>query len=272
MCSSDLANKALRRDVGARVRRLEGADDAAFTLDRAGRIVWESHPIARLAAGETAFEPRVEVLPADLLEPPHREAIRRRLTAWLDARLAADLAPLHRLAHAELAAAARGVAYQTLATLGAIPRARAATQIAALAKADRRALAALGVIVGQAAVYMPALDRPAPIELRALLWQVHRAMPIVPWPQLYPQGLPKAVGRTGAPDETLLAACGYLPAGPLFVRVSALERLAGTARQMEKAGPIVATAELAQLVGAARSEEHTSELQSLAYLVCRLLL
>src|SRR2546425_8172747 len=37
-------------------------------------------------------------------------------------------------------------------------------------------------------------------------------------------------------------------------------------------GPLFAEAEGAQLVARPRSEEHTSELQSLAYLVCRLLL
>src|SRR5687767_15420086 len=53
-----------------------------------------------------------------------------------------------------------------------------------------------------------------------------------------------------------------------------LGKLRRKAREMKRAGRILAGVfgAVAHMPGPSRSEEHTSELQSLAYLVCRLLL
>src|SRR5262249_12553195 len=45
------ANKALRRDIGDRVRRLVDAPDEEFTLDVRGLVRWQDSAVARLIAG-----------------------------------------------------------------------------------------------------------------------------------------------------------------------------------------------------------------------------
>src|SRR5205823_10438966 len=77
-----------------------------------------------------------------------------------------------------------------------------------------------------------------------------------------------------APLERMGAAHSlYVPSDPVLAladadKVALLERMERLARARD---PRV-TQVMASLAGEYRSEEHTSELQSLAYLVCRLLL
>ncbi|MGQ0662282.1 MAG: helicase-related protein [Pseudomonadota bacterium] len=238
------ANKALRRDVGERVRRLETDGEDRFALAEGGRILWRDSAVARLIPGETALAPRVETLPADLLEPQHREAIRRRLAAWLQGTLERHLEPLVRLGAAALEGPARGLAFELAAALGTVPRARVENQLAGLLKADRARLSALAVRLGAVAVFLPRLKRHDSVALRALLWSVFRGRPTPVPPQR-----PSFPADPSVPAE-FHAACMYLPAGPLLVRADRLERLAAAARERARGGPFAATPELAALIGA----------------------
>ena len=252
------ANRAVRQGVGERVRRFAGAEDSEFTLDDDGRISWQGQPVARLAPGETALSPRVETLPAELLESQHREAVRRRLTSWVDAHLHATLRPLYRLEGLEASGPARGIAYELAAALGAVPRQRVAALVHALRAEDRRALQRAGVHVGEAAIYMPAMRSDAAARLRALLWAVKagQAPPAI------------APGRLSVPRDgqapAPMAACGYLPAGPLYVRADRLEKLAATLRRRAHQGPFAATPDLAAIIGA-KPRDLPAVLEALGY-------
>ena len=63
------ARRALRESIPLRVGALEAAPGAAFAFTDTHEIVWESEPVARLAAGRDALSPRVVV---------HRHRPRRR--------------------------------------------------------------------------------------------------------------------------------------------------------------------------------------------------
>jgi ATP-dependent RNA helicase SUPV3L1/SUV3 len=243
------ANKALRRDLGDRVRRFVAAADEEFSLDERGLLHWHKQPVARLVAGEEALRPRVETLPSDLLEPQHRDAVRRRMQTWLDGHVGRVLAPLATLREAPLSGAARGLAYALCAGLGCVPRRAVAAQIEALAKSDRPLLAGLGVHIGTVGVFLPALKARATLALRALLWALaHGAEPGRAAAAVPHQ---RSVARSGAslPAE-FYAACLYLPAGPIYARADQLEGLAGRLRGLAKRGPFAATADLAGAVGA----------------------
>ena len=95
------ANRAVRRDIGERVRRFSAAEDAVFSLDAQGTIQWHGQPVGRLTAGDHVLAPRVEPLSSELLDAPQREAVRRRLSDWLAAHLRARLPPLVRVAEAD---------------------------------------------------------------------------------------------------------------------------------------------------------------------------
>src|SRR2546425_7289170 len=93
-----------------------------------------------------------------------------------------------------------------------------------------------------------------------IAWVAHNAIPGLPWASAF------ALGAVVSPPD-VAAATAFLRRLPMPRRVVTI--LAGES-MINDAAAIVAY----RVAGAAavRSEEHTSELQSLAYLVCRLLL
>ncbi|MBM3522002.1 MAG: hypothetical protein FJX57_03510 [Alphaproteobacteria bacterium] len=216
------ANRVVRQDVAVRVRRLVQAGDEAIALSPTGELVWEGATVARLAAGAEALAPRIEVQSSDLLEGPHREAIRRRLAAWLDAHLTAVLAPLFTLRAAELTGSARGLAYELVAQFGCVSRGRVAPLVSALSPDERASLRRLGVVIGDVAVFLPALRSHATLGLRALLWRLFAGEdPGKPMPQPA-----LSHSRVDGMSTAFFQSQFCLPAGPRFVRADRLDRLA----------------------------------------------
>jgi ATP-dependent RNA helicase SUPV3L1/SUV3 len=257
------ANEALRRDVTARVRRFVESPDDAFALDGRGLVRWNGHAVGRLVAGDEPLQPRVETLPADLLEPQHRDDVRRRMQDWLVAHLQRELAPLFNLRAAPLTGAARGLAYALCAGLGCVPRCAVAGQIAALAKGDYAALQALGVHLGAIAVFMPALKRRESISPRAVLWACSHGVDVATASAAIPHSRSVPRAKTTLPSGFYYA-CHYASAGPLYVRVDRLEGLAGRLRGLARRGPFAATPDLATAIGAA-PEDLAAILAALGY-------
>jgi ATP-dependent RNA helicase SUPV3L1/SUV3 len=251
------ANRAVRRDVGERVRKFTATGDAAFVLDPRGMILWQDQPVARLAAGDHILSPRVEPLPSELLDAPQREAVRRRLSDWLDEHLRERLRPLFRVQEAPLAGAARGIAFEVAAALGTIARTAVADMLDGLRDEDRKALARAGIEIGEVAVFIPGLKREAP--LRALLWSVKTGQP----PGRLPEGR-LTVPRSADVSPSFMATCGHLPVGPLFVRADRLERLAAAARRLSQQGSFQATPDLAAAI-AAKPRDLAGVLAALGY-------
>lgn len=238
------ANRALRAEAPRRVGALEAEEDAAFSLSATGQIEWCSAPVARLVPGDSALAPRVEVDASDLLDPPLRERVRRRLSLWIEDYLAARLRPLQRARSVELPGAVRGLLFALEEDLGAVPRRSVSRQVASLGRGDRRQLARLGVTLGRVAVYVAGLQRRTLIPLRALLWSLRHGV----LPGAVPDGRPSLPRDTRHTPE-FLAACGYLPAGSLVVRIDRLERCAVLIRKRERDGGYAEDAELAELLG-----------------------
>ena len=251
------ANRAVRRDVGERVRKFTATDDAAFVLDPRGMILWQDQPVARLAAGDHILSPRVEPLPSELLDAPQREAVRRRLSDWLDEHLRQRLRPLFRVQEAALSGAARGIAFEVAAALGTIARVAVADMLDGLREVDRKALARAGIEIGEVAVFIPGLKREAP--LRALLWSIKTGQPS----GRLPEGR-LTVPRAADVSPSFMASCGHLPVGPLFVRADRLERLAAAARRLSQQGAFQATPDLAAAI-AAKPRDLAGVLAALGY-------
>ncbi len=238
------ANRALSGLVRERVEALEGEDDGSFAVGPGAELLWRGAAVARLVAGESPLQPQVDVLASDLLDPPLRERVRRRLAAWLESHLRAALLPLFALRDGSPPGLARGLAFALLEGLGAVSRRSVAQQLAALTPDDRRSLARLGVTIGRLSVFLPALLRPEAARLRARLFAVR-------------QGRPAASGPDGAPSvphdprnpAAFYLACGYLPAGPRVVRLDRLERAASVASRLSREGPFVPPRDLAPILG-----------------------
>jgi len=244
------ANRVLRGEIERRVVALVAAPDDAIALTPDATLAWDGAPVARLAAGRAPTTPLVEVLTSDFLDAPQRERLRRRLTRWLTAHLAATVAPLMALTGVAEGDATtgpvRGMAFRPVERSGAVARAEAEALLADLSKDDRRALARLGVRLGVETVYLPALLKPAAARLTALLWAVQAGRPL---PALPDGSRTSALVDAAVPADAYRAA-GYVPAGPLAVRADVLERLLLAARRQGRAGAFVTPPEMLNLVGA----------------------
>ncbi|MDH3229051.1 MAG: helicase-related protein [Alphaproteobacteria bacterium] len=239
------ARPALQHEIAHRVGALVGAPDVDFRLADDGSLIWRRAPVARLAGGDDLLRPRVLVLRNDLLDGAQRERVRSRIAAWLDGHLRRVLRPLYRLLEAgDLNSAARGLAFQLCEGLGSLPRRQAASQIRALGREDRQALARLGVRLGAESIYLKSLLKPDPLRLRALLWAAGQGEA----PLLLP----------GAGDETLAGAdapagfwavTGYCVMGARALRVDRAEALSLALRKRARQGGFQATAELTALAG-----------------------
>jgi ATP-dependent RNA helicase SUPV3L1/SUV3 len=241
------ALRALRGETDRRVAGLEGEADAAFALDPAtARILWLGEPVARLTAGADILAPAVEPLASDLLEGGQRERIRARLKTWLEDHVETGLGALMKVRRAELPGPARGLVYQVCEALGSASRHALEPQIRALDAASRRTLRRLGLRLGRVGVFLPALLRPAAVELRAVLWTVHAGL------DAPPAAVPP--GRVSVPMEATAPAAfyraiGYWPAGPLAVRIDMLERVAEQAWTRLGEGPFQPGPDMLALAG-----------------------
>ncbi len=215
------ARRALRGEIAERLRRLEAEPESAFALGAEGVIYWRGEELARLVPGPSLLEPGVVALHDELLDHPQRERVRVRLAGWLGPVIAGPLAPLVRLAAAELSGPARGLAFQLVEALGDLPRPAVAELLAGVRREDRRALAAHGVRIGTGRLYLPALVKPAAVAMRALLYGVRHGLPL-------PVPVPPAGRVSMVADPRLPAACyaaiGYPLVGAWAIRSDILDR------------------------------------------------
>jgi ATP-dependent RNA helicase SUPV3L1/SUV3 len=202
----------------------------------------------------------VDVLSSDLLDPPLRERVRRRLASWLEGHLRAALGPLFVLREGAPPGAARGLAFALAEGLGAVARRGVARQVAALTPSDRRELSRLGVTIGRLAVFLPALQRPEPMRLRARLFAIREGRTA----EAGPDG-PPSVPRDPRQGPAFYLACGYLSAGPRAVRLDRLERAAAAAARLSRTGPFVPPRELALILGC-RPEDVPAVLDAIGYM------
>ncbi len=242
------ARRALYAEMPRRVAALEAAEDTAFTL--AGpNLLWEGVPVAHAARGTTALRPLVQVLASEFLDGPARERVRARLQNFLDARVRAELAPLF----AAVAAVAddqelRGPVHVICEGLGVAPEPFAAR----LSHPIRTRLGKLGIRTGQFGVFMPALLKPNPLRMRALLWALANRLkepPPLPTAGRVAWQLDGPAPAAGPEPASFAAAMGWLPAGPVGIRLDVAERVAAELRAGARRAPLALPAGLAGRLG-----------------------
>lgn len=236
------ANRALRAQIDVRVAELVESNDAAFALTGTGAIVWRGAPVGRLIKGDRLFTPQAEALGSELLDPPRRERVRRRIAAWASAHLRGTLGPLFSALEAPSLGAVRGLVYLLGETLGSAPRRSLREALTHLTSSDRRQLSHLGIILGRRHIFMPALLRPEALRVRATLHQVRN-----PNSTPLPSG-PVSLRGGDRKDPERDATSGYESIGELLVRIDALETLIGTAHSLARQGQLQASAPLARII------------------------
>jgi ATP-dependent RNA helicase SUPV3L1/SUV3 len=243
------ANRVLRSEIAMRAGQLATDDDVEFAIDPAANLRWRGGIVGRLASGDGPLAPWVEVTAGDFLEGATRERVRQRLQAFVRGEVERRLKPLFVLRDLPLDGGGRGLAFQLVDALGCLSTDEAGEQLRALDRANRRALARVGVRFGVESLYIEPLLGVESVRFRALLWAVRhgRAVPSLPGA--------RALGRALAVDPALppsfYTALGRRLIGGLALRPDRLERLSAAARERGRSGPFVADAELAALAGVA---------------------
>jgi len=241
------ATAVLRQKISTRVATLSADVDGAFTFTSEGQILWRGEAVASFAKGAALLSPTLKILPSDLIDSEQKSQIETRLKVWADDLVRERLSLLLAARDASLEGVARGLVFQLTESLGALPRPQAHAEIKGLEREDRQTLRKLGIRIGRHLIYIPALLRPAAVELSVLLWAVYEDRPPLPPP---PAGR-VSLKREKHEPEGWLRAAGFHPAGPLFVRADMLERLAELAwKRLEEAkGPFLANEDFLALAG-----------------------
>src|SRR5579884_3844396 len=241
------ANRVLRGEVAARARRLTAAPDEAFAIGPGGDLLWQGGPVGRLAAGETALAPRIEVRAGDFLAGDGRERVRRRLQDFVRGEIERRLSPLFAAQALPLGPAGRGIVFQLTDTLGVLPVAELGTPLGALDAPSRKALGRLGIRFGTETVYVEPLLAPEAVRFLALLWAVRHGRPVPPLPGGRSKG--RALPVDPELPESFYAAIGRRIVDGLALRPDRLERLAALLRRRARGGQFAADAELAAVAG-----------------------
>jgi ATP-dependent RNA helicase SUPV3L1/SUV3 len=228
------ALSAVAAEVTARARAVAASADTDLKLTRDGQIVWNHAPVGRLEPGNTLLKPRATVIAGEQLSGAEREDVQQRLQKFADRHIAAVLEPLVKLEEGEgLEGISRGIAYRLVETLGVLQRDQVTEEVKALSQEERAKLRALGARFGAFNIYVPALLKPAPTELRLLLWglglQREGKLDAAALPQPPGQGLTSAAFDRSTP-RGFYGVCGYRICGSRVVRIDMLERLADLIR------------------------------------------
>ncbi len=246
------ARAAVEKTVGEALRQraqaIAVAADSAFTLTEQGEIIWENATIGRLqiAAAQDSdrlsyLAPEASLLADETLTGETRTKAQARLTDWLRFQVNQQLEPLKALQGAELSGLARGLAFQLLEQKGCLPRRDIAEILGKLDQELRGTLRKCGVRFGYYHVFMPALLKPAPARLLALLSLVEdnarraqrdeKPRPVAETlAQLPAAGLTSAV--PGQLPGWVYRAAGFYICRARAIRFDMLERLADIIRPL----------------------------------------
>ena len=228
------ARRALSAEMPRRILRAEQAADAAFSLNARQRVVWEGAEIARLRKGASMLRPAVDIMQSEFLDGAARERLRLRLVRYVNAEIAASLAPLFR-AIAAPPPELRGLMHRLTEAAGVMAS-------EAVEPALRTALKRAGIEAGQFAVFLPALLKPKSAAMRAMLWAVWHAAEL---PQLPKPGLVSSPPPPGWEDSDTALQMGWVRAGPVMLRLDIAERVARELNHLIRKHPVPVPAGLA---------------------------
>jgi len=256
------ADKILSQEISTRIEEFTRAEDGELSLilgDPMTRstITWRGIAIARIVRGPEILAPKAVVTPTPLLQGDQLAQVQNRVDRWLTNHLGETLAPLLALKEAVNGAKdaagkdmidgmARGIAFQMLEKLGTIPRRMIARDFRSVTSEGRFQMKQLGIWLGAASLYIPALLKPAPAQLRLFLWALFNDREHLP--NIPPAGLCTIAIDPVAP-QPFYEVSGYRIVGRNAVRLDMLERLANAARDISLKGPFPADPDLMSLVG-----------------------
>jgi ATP-dependent RNA helicase SUPV3L1/SUV3 len=221
-----------------------------------GQILWQAdasnplpgNPVARIRKGAGQLSPDIDLLETDILQGQDRDAVSVFIKTWLDQHIATVLEKLMALTREEgMTGPAREIGLKIHDALGILPRQDLESLIAGLDPEARKALRQNHIRLGPVLVFVPDLNKPAAVRLRALLWWLWKDRPL-------PAPVPKDGAVSVVVDETQIdplyyRAIGYPVYGGRAVRVDMLDRVISAVYDSAKDGSFKATHAMAEWLG-----------------------
>jgi len=256
------ATKVLADEIKRRAEEFNQAEDGEISVIYGDPLIrstinWRGVIVGRIVKGSSILTPKTLVQPTPVLQGDAHTMVQAKLDRWLDAQIGETLAPLFALQEAVngakddegnecLGGMARGIAFQMLEKLGTIPRQLIAKDFKEVDSNGRFQIKKLGVWLGAASLYIPALLKPSPAQLRLLLWALFNGQDNLP--DIPPAGLCTIKVDKDA-SRIFYEVSGYRVVGNVAVRLDMLERLANAAREVSMKGPFPMDPDLMSLVG-----------------------
>lgn len=250
------ARQALRPEIGNRLSMILKAEDKQFKLADDGQILWQQDasnplpgaPVGKIRKGDAILKPKAEVLDSNLIDGTDKNAVTEKLNQWLERHVHFTLEPLFRLTGGEdLTAQARGIAFQLQEALGILPRASLEDMISGLDEEGRKALRSRKVRMGPLLVFLPELNKPATVRMRAILltlWQGKELPAEVP-----KDGMVSFTVTDKNIDADYYRSIGYPVFGPRSIRVDMLDRVVCAVYDSAKDGKFQAQHKMAEWLG-----------------------
>jgi ATP-dependent RNA helicase SUPV3L1/SUV3 len=250
------ARAALKSEIKRRLAMILSSKPEQFQINSLGQILWQQkhgnplpgEPIATLTKGQQALKPALEINESDLLAGTNRAAVHSFLQVWLNAHIASTLETLVALENPDgLQGAARGIAFQIYESLGILPREKIEDLISVITAEDRAALRFKKIKLGPILVFLPALNKPAAVKLRALLWSLHvgKTLPAATPPD---GSVSIKIDRETA-DRAFYQSIGYPVLAGRAIRIDMLDRVISAVYDSAKDGKFQAKHEMAEWLG-----------------------
>ena len=246
--------------------KLYHAADTDFDLGADGVVSWGDLALGKLTRGADALTPDVAIFIDEAVGADIREKIHRRLGHFIERKIAMHFAPLLALRDDETLKTpehANGayLAKRLVDALGVVPRGFLRRTIKEMDQDARTPLRKCGVRFGQYMIYLPLLLKPAPTQLRLVLWAVFEGFadfPIVP-----SAGLVTIPALKDMPSGYHWRA-GYQELGDWAVRIDMLERLANMIRECDVKEGFESHCDMLSITGASL-ETFAAMMQELGY-------
>ena len=235
------------------VESVTTAPHEAFTLKAAAegpgipapRIYYEERPIALLLRGTGILLPEVRLAELEEVGAGARARIQRRLFAFARDVVEGLVGSLRKAQRGPLSASAKGIFYRLEGGLGTAFLEEGAELSRSVDEADRAALRAAGVVLGQRAAWVPGLFSQTAMQQRlAVALAYHGTDARLPGRPPAGPSIPAPRGAEGA----AYSAIGYALAGRRAIRADVLDR-ALTARTSPDPAAIPDDAMLARWLG-----------------------
>lgn len=231
------------------------AQDTQFTLAEDGHIHYQpkignplpGEAVAVLTRGDSVLAPKATILQNEATAGQDEAALQTHLEGWLNRHVATVLEPL--VALQEVGAfkqTTQDIAKQVYDALGIIPREQIEDVIGQLDADDRRDLRSKKIRLGPILVFIPALNKPAAVRLRALLWGLNNEKEL---PMQCPKDGIVSFEVEGEVDKGFYQAIAYPVFGKRAIRIDMLDRVISAVYDAADKGKFKAEHKMAEWLG-----------------------